>query len=142
MLLLGRKVFAQCPKTKKIRSFPSQHFSSKLIPRTTRMPVFLVQWTFLLKFVKQLKAHRFSERACSPKKLLWKKIHLSLLRRKFYSLPREQFLSKSVTIYETIFFSVWKMFPNNDPLPIKLQLFQVNIFPQKISPGQLEWMFS
>ena len=39
-LLSGQKAFTQCPKTIKIRTFPSPHFSSKLIPRTVRMHVF------------------------------------------------------------------------------------------------------
>ena len=61
MLLSGRNVFAECPKKIKIRTFPSQHFPSKLIPEDTQLQCMfsLTQRTFFLKLRNYLRTHKF-----------------------------------------------------------------------------------
>ena len=107
MLLSERKNFAQCPKQRKIRTFPSQHFSSKLIPKKVRMHVFITTTNVLSKIPKKkLKKHKFLESVSPSEKLLLKKMQFSLQHRKFFSTTPEQFCSMSENIHKTIFFTV------------------------------------
>ena len=55
MLLSGQKVFAQCPKERKIRTFPRQHFFSKLIPTTDRKHVYFTPTDVFSKLPKKSK---------------------------------------------------------------------------------------
>ena len=104
MLLSGRKIFANVRKQFIKRTFSSQHFSSKMIPRTVGMHVFITATDVFSKNPKGVKKLINFKKVFVPQKATLEKMQFSLLHRKFFSITPEQFRSRSGKLTKLSFF--------------------------------------